>query len=414
MKFDSVKFIANIQSVITADGKIHPGEAAQCDEIRKHFKFSKSEWSKGEKMAAMPDFGLQPTGTFADKVQNLEMMLRVAYADGEADDNEVATIAKFCELIGISQEQLDSLNSDVAEEILSKTKSCPSCGVEVSSDAAFCPKCGSPISSSPSDGVQTEFNIPPHGISIAFAESTSSSFPTALAIAKKSPSFQECIKGKKHWYMATYATDGIEWAELIENLGGMKYCEVYENGLQKNWGDLFPWQLMTCLRNRQKAFNPILYCFGKDLDHNYPNPWGCIRANMNWKPPYDTWFRLGKWETVASVRGAHVRWRFDKEQMLFMFNKNMEGVRLCPYFNRNVGRDVLRALPDVVYPEIDEDWKFHITYDENASGTITITTRDTFGVTKEYSDGVEPAGLDFFATLLRRVHTREISLQLTV
>ncbi len=414
MKFDPVKFIANIHSVITADGIIHPGEAFQCDEIRKHFKFSKTEWTKGEKMAATPGFELQPTGTFADKVQNLEMMLRVAYADGEAEDHEVATITQFCKMIGISQDQLDGLNSDVANEILSKPKSCLACGAEVSSDAAFCPKCGSPISSSSSDGIQTDFNIPPHGISIAFAESTSSSFPTALAIAQKSSSFQECIKGKKHWYMVPYATGGIEWFELIENLGGMKYCEVYEDGVQKDWGTLFSWQLMTCLRDRTKAFNPVLYCFGKDLDHNDPNPWGCIRANMNWKPPYDSWFRLGKWETVNNVRGAHVLWRFDKEQMLFMFNKNIEGVRLCPYFNRNVGVNILSALPDVVYPEIDKNWKFHITYDENASGTITITKRDSFGVTKEYSDGVEPAGFDFFATLLSRIHTREISLQLTV
>lgn len=414
MKFDSAKFIANIQTVISADGKLHPGEAAQCEEIRKHFKFTKTEWTKGEKLASTPGFDLQPTGTFADKVQNLEMMLRVAYADGEADDKEVATIAKFCELIGISQNQLDDLNSDVAKEIAGRPKSCPACGAEVAPDSAFCPKCGSPIATPDDEGVKTSFNIPPRGISIAFAESTASGFQKALSIAKASPSFQECVRNGKHWFMATYPKEGIEWFDLIENLGGMKYSEVYEDGILKDWGDVFPWQLMTCLRDRPKAFNPILYCFGKDLDHNYPNPWGCMRANMNWKPPYDTWFRLGKWETVSNVPGAHVLWRFDKEQMLFMFNKNMESVRLCPYFNKNVGLDVLRALPDVVYPEIDENWKFHFTYDENASGTITITKRDGMFTTKEHSDGVEPAGLDFFATLLRRVHTREISLQLTV
>ena len=51
MNYDTTLFIANIASVASADSELHPLELAQFELIKKHFKFSKTDWSKGEKKA---------------------------------------------------------------------------------------------------------------------------------------------------------------------------------------------------------------------------------------------------------------------------------------------------------------------------------------------------------------------------
>jgi len=335
------------------------------------------------------------------------MMLRVAYADGEAGEKEVEAIARFCGLIGISQEQLDSLNDDVANEILEAPKTCLACGGEIPAGSAFCPKCGTPVETSES-GVRTDFDVPGTGLSIAFAESTAAGFQKALEIARGMPSFQECVRGKKKWYMASFAPGETGWVELVEALSGLKNCEVYENGTPANWSDVFPWELTTCLRDHDKAYEPDLYCFGKSMDGYYPNPWGCRRIEMDWTGYWrmTNWFRFGAWEKSSDPR-ARVQWRFDKNRMRFLFSQNARKIRMCPCFNATVVEYVLNALPDVVRPEIDRDWKFHEAYGETATGCITVTTKDEDGFTdKTQSDGVEPNGLGFFNRLMKTIYDK--------
>ena len=409
MKFDPAKFIANIVSVVEADGVLHGAEQAQCDIIRKHFKFTKTEWTQGEKLAHDAGFSLAPTGTFADKVQNLEMMLRVAYADGEAGEKEVEAIARFCGLIGISQEQLDSLNDDVANEILDAPKACHACGGEIPAGSAFCPTCGTPVAPA-SAGVRTDFDIPETGLSIAFAESTAGGFQRALDLARGTPAFQECVRGKKKWFMASYAPGETGWIELVDALSGLKNCEVYENGTPASWAAVFPWELTSCLRDHDKAYEPDLYCFGKGIDGSNLNPWGCRRIEMSWSGYWreTNWFRMGSWEKSTDRRAA-VQWRFDKEKMRFLFNQNAAKIRMCPCFNANILDIVLNALPDVVRPEIDRDWRFHEAWGEGSAGCITVSTKDEFGYTEnKQSDGVEPNGLGFFARLMKAIYDKDL------
>ena len=145
MNYDTTLFIANIASVASADGEFHPLELAQFELIKKHFMFSKTDWSKVDKKAQEKDFVPTPTGTFADKVQNLEMMLQVAYADGEASDDEIRLIMNFGALIGITQEQMDNLNADVVADVLADPICCPHCGMVVPSQSAFCSSCGAKL-----------------------------------------------------------------------------------------------------------------------------------------------------------------------------------------------------------------------------------------------------------------------------
>ena len=48
MNYDTTLFIANIASVASADGELHPLELAQFELIKKHFKFSKTEQRRKE------------------------------------------------------------------------------------------------------------------------------------------------------------------------------------------------------------------------------------------------------------------------------------------------------------------------------------------------------------------------------
>ena len=80
-------------------------------------------------------------------------MLRIAYADGEAAETEVRMIMDFCNQIGITQEQLDSLNADVVSDVQHDPIVCPACGTELSHGSMFCSACGAKIAAD--SGVKT-------------------------------------------------------------------------------------------------------------------------------------------------------------------------------------------------------------------------------------------------------------------
>ena len=234
---------------------------------------------------------MTPIGSFADQVKNLELILRVAYADDDLDKAEASLILKFCKLIGIHQDQLNRLRNEVLSSLKQQGKVCPSCGTESTSDSRFCPKCGASLESSVQD-IQVQFQIPASGIAIEFAESTAASFPKALDIAETTEGYQTCLKGKKKWHLAVYPSGQITDAlPLAENLSGLRNRCLHIDGEEKQWDEIFGFA--WCASQRANAYRPVEYCFGKD--ENRLNPWGCKQARMDWTE-WANWFCYGKWE----------------------------------------------------------------------------------------------------------------------
>ena len=403
MNFDRTLFAANVVAVVAADGVLNPLELAQCEIIKKHFKYTKTEWGKGEKLAATPGFIPKPTGTFADKVLNVEAMLRIAYADGEAAGTEVRMIMDFCNQIGITQEQLDSLNADVVSDVQHDPIVCPSCGAELTHGSMFCSACGAKIAAD--SGVKTTFVIPSKGLAITFSESTAASFGDALALAKETDSFQEIERSKKRWYLASFSWDDTRWRKMVNHVSGMRNKEVFDDGEKKDWYDVFSWRMMNCLQNRDSAYDRHAYCFcgGSEYEggsSKLMNPWGCACLHLAWNGGYEnSWLRFGMWEKHMTG----LRWVFDKDRIRHAYMEKAKEVRKCPHFAESV-EQVLAALPDYVYPGKDKAWKFHEVYDETMPGIAKITRRDDWGTTIVCSDGPEPADLSVFSTIIHSVY----------
>lgn len=200
--------------------------------IRSELKLKKGDFNKAVALVGKNAHELTTVGTFGDQVKNLELMLRVAHADDDLDAAEIELISTFAYRIGVTQEQLDRLASEVLNNLSQQAKVCPSCGADAEADSKFCPKCGVSLEAEDA-AVQVEFEIPRTGISIEFADSTSASFPKALEVAKQSGAYQTCQKAKKTWHLATYPSGTLIDAlplPLAEALSGIRNKRAFKDG----------------------------------------------------------------------------------------------------------------------------------------------------------------------------------------
>ena len=358
MNYDNTLFIANIVSVASADGRLHPLEQAQFELIKKHFKFSKTDWNKGEKRAQETGFAPKPTG-----------------------GDEFVVVA----------------------DVLSDPITCPQCGAEVASQSAFCSSCGAKLAGG--DGERLTFDIPQNGISITFSESTAATFDDALQLAKSADHYQEITRNKKKWFLAHFNNTDMRWLKMAEYIGGIRNKEVYENGERKDWYDVFNWQMMQCLKERGKAFNSSQYCFGKyseTSDYGCSsginlNPWGCRCIRMTWNNYGASWLRFGRWEKPALSR--HYIWRFDKDRIRHAYEEAAKVAIRCPHFIHSL-EAVLALLPDTICPSTDMDWKFHECYDDLTPGAIKIIRKLDYGTETFLSDGPEFMTVEIYSNSL--------------
>lgn len=251
---EPVPFLANIALVARADGTLSAGELGQLEAIRKEYGFKKSDFSAAVRLAESGNHALTPVGTFADQVKNLELILRVAYADSDLDAAEVQLIADYCRKIGIHQEQLDKLLAEVVASLKQTGKLCPACAAENTPDARFCAKCGASLDSQGQD-IQVKFDIPQSGIAMEFAESTAASFPKALELAKTTPGYQTCQKNKKTWHLATFPSGTLtEALPLAGELSGIRNRALYIDGKEQQWDEVFGFT--WCASQRATAYRP--------------------------------------------------------------------------------------------------------------------------------------------------------------
>jgi uncharacterized tellurite resistance protein B-like protein len=406
MVTDPIPFMANIALVAHADGTLSPAELGQLEAIRKEMKFKKSDYNSAVRLVQDGEYKLITVGSFADQVKNLELMLRVAYADDDLDKTEVVLILSFCKKIGINQDQLNRLRNEVLSSLKKQSKICPTCGAESDPDSLFCPKCGKRLDSGLQD-IQVKFQIPASGIAIEFAESTAASFPKALEIAKAIEGYQTCQKGKKKWHLAVFPSGQITDAlPLAESLSSIRNRCLYINGEEKQYDEVFGFT--WCASQRATAYRPFEYCFGKD--DNRLNPWGCKQARMDWTE-WANWFCYGKWEKVWLI-GKKIQWIFDKERIQHELTTNLFRYRFCPYLKTKLSEAVLRHLPEAIIPNSDPNWDFHQRYKE-VPGAVKIVRKEgsgSFTYSKEFwSDGVCPKGLAALADILTRAF-RDLSI----
>ena len=390
---EKTSYLANLWLVARADKVLSDQEKILIDQVQKSIQAKRSHNTAAQKAVETGGFSLSKVGSFADQVQNLEDMVAVALADSDLAQAETDLIASFCQLVGIQQEQLDVITSDVSKRLKAQAAmiSCTKCGAQIQGDARFCPACGAAVQSLEPATASLEFEIPQTGYAIAFSESTAPGFTTALELAKQIGSVQTALKNKRTWYLVHIQSDQFaEVMRMAKALSGIRNRAIYHDGQQIDWDEVFGF--IWCATQRDQAYKPVEYCFGKD--ENRINPWGCKQARMDWNE-WSTWFSYGRWEKTGIVSKRNV-WIFDKERIRHDLATNLHRFRFCPYLNQGFVDAVLAAFPDRLEITDNGPWKYNSVYEETP-GSIKIIEKEgdgEFSYTREYyADGVRPRGI---------------------
>ena len=400
---EKITYLSNIVSIARADGSISPKETEALELIQKTIKARKTELTKAYKIAESKDHKIIPVGSWSDKICNLEGMIYVSAVDGVIDNKEKPSLLKFAKQININQEQLKYILSDVQSEIASQTKEtkCPKCSVIIAGNAKFCPECGALIREElDKNTVQVSYDIPKLGISIEFSESTAAGFANAVKEQKKAPLNSTCLKGKKTWYLATWPKEEIiQLLKIVENIKGMRNRKAYIDGKETRWDEVFGFA--RCIGERNSAYRPIEYCFG--LDEKRLNLWGCKQSRMTWDDWAD-WFGYGEFKK-SGLMSKKVSFVFDKKRIRHELETNLFGCRLCPYLRFDLMEEVLKELPDEVYPTDKGPWIYKRDYDESP-GAIKVKVKNVengYTYTDEYySSGVAPKSLSTGMKILKK------------
>jgi len=240
-----------------------------------------------------------------------------------------------------------------------------------------------------------DFESPPaNGITVEFPYSTSQSFDFAVEAAQKFPTFKKYGQDKKAIYRVNVDPKDVNsLIELLEHLKGWRKRTVYVDGEKVTWDSVFSFG--WCYEKKKACFKPDYYCFGFENEWEF-NVWGCVRANL---PFIDNapWFCWGQW------LGNNGDWKFDKERILHELQKNLFQYRYCPSLQPQIIQDVINALPDIVNPSKDKNWKFVEKWgDDSLPGLTVITNR--FGYKeKVVMRGVSPSGQGAVKELQKRM-----------
>ncbi|MBU2966581.1 hypothetical protein Q4508_03215 [Amphritea sp. 2_MG-2023] len=240
---EKIAYLANLVAVSRADGSVSPNESLAIEAAQKRIGAKKTALRKADALAQSDGYIPEVVGPFSTRIGNLEDMISVSLADGVLDQAEKPVVLSFAKKVGISNEQLQLILTEVRTALRSAeaTRACPSCLAKVSREAKFCPECGGSLDiSDKAAAVAVEYTIPSAGIAIEFAESTASGFIDAVRKAKDAPENAECVKGTKTWYMAVWPKEQIlEAAKLVEDLKGMRNRKVWVDAKESRWDEVF-------------------------------------------------------------------------------------------------------------------------------------------------------------------------------
>ena len=190
-------------------------------------------------------------------------------------------VMAFGAAIGLSQEQLERMRTEVIAQTSTSGLPCSSCGAENSADSRFCSKCGSNLTVLEPEA-HANYEISRIGITIEFAESSGASFPKALALLLQNlvQNSSNAPRTKRFgiWRISQAGTLLMQLLHSAETLSGLRNRVLYINGQNEQWDEVF--SFLWCMNERSNAYRPIEYCFGKD-EHRI-NPWGCRLTRMEW------------------------------------------------------------------------------------------------------------------------------------
>lgn len=287
---------------------------------------------------------------------------------------------------------------------LKKPITCPECNYPNEANSKFCQECGTPLSENVKLHTKkidkAEFEIieiepvPKLGITIEFPYSTASFFEFAVKEAEKIQTYKKYGEGKNSLFRVTIGDKEMsKIADLLEQLKGWRKRAVYVNGTKVTWDSVFSYS--WCYEKKKSCYKPDLYCFGYENAWTF-NLWGCHQAGMPFTENA-TWFSYGKW---LNNKGD---WVFDKNRIQHELEKNLYDVRFCPAISYSLIEEIITALPNIINPKNNKNWKFMESFDLDIIGGLIMTTNQ-YGFDQQVAMiGVSPKGLGFMQEIKSRL-----------
>ena len=293
---------------------------------------------------------------------------------------------------------------------LEKPNRCRACGYVNDNKSKFCQECGAslvrrgpgrprlnPAAPEARSAVEELEPPPTSGITIEFAYSSALAFDFAVKSAREFATFKQFGQEKKAIYRVTIQANEMNSVmELVEHLKGWRRRAVYVDGEKVTWDSVFAFS--WCFGRKQASFKPEYYCFGYE-NQSMLNVWGCIHSGLTFNEWAD-WFCWGRW---ISKDGD---WAFDKDRIRHELQRALHPYRYCPALQATLVEDALRALPDVVNPTKDKNWKFVEKYGDDVEPGLVITS-DRYGYREKVTmKGVAPNGPGALNELTKRMNFR--------
>jgi hypothetical protein len=368
LEAEQITYLANILYLARLDGQLTPKEVAALEEVRLGLELKKSSLKSAVLAAESPGYTLSKAGGFGYQTLNLSDMLYVALVDGEFDSKESQAANEFAQQVGITENQWNLLLQEALSraDSSSLTVECQNCSAKQAGSPKFCANCGGLLSRKEDDTVRLTLEIPSTGYAIEFAESTAAGFQFALDLAKQAPNFQSALRNKKMWYVASWPFDSFQdCTKVSQALGGIRNRKCYKNGSEMAWDELFGFA--WCAKQRDSAYRPLEYCFGKD--ESRLNPWGCKQVRMDWTD-WANWLSYGEFRKTGLLKGKTV-WVFDKQRIRHEALSNIHKFRYCPYVRERLIDAFIQALPNEVEVTREGPWKYSERYDQSP-GSIKV------------------------------------------
>jgi uncharacterized tellurite resistance protein B-like protein len=109
---ETVSYLANLYSIIDADGVVDRVEQRVFEEIAQEIGAGYFERKQAVDKSESDELPAALELRWSDQIRNLEDMLFVAYCDGTLEPTEKQAIISYANFLNISQDQLSVIKAD--------------------------------------------------------------------------------------------------------------------------------------------------------------------------------------------------------------------------------------------------------------------------------------------------------------
>lgn len=239
---------------------------------------------------------------------------------------------------------------------------CQNCGTEF--EGNFCPNCGTRATADKDSLVAVPTDPAVSSVTLVFSKSTSKNYPLAVERAMKFPTYSERMEGKDvvHSVDFTFA-QAEELRALLDLVGDWKSTALYVNHQQVPYREIRA--LIYCYAERQRAYNPKDYCFGRDDVNDWnDNDLGCRHCGVN---PYH-WQGLQEFGMMQRD-GTFV---VDKNKLIYTVARNLEPYMLCPALDVEAIKKRIEQIPEKINPKTNRGWEYVTDWVDDKEVAIAV------------------------------------------